>query len=361
MAKQNQTADFCRKWNKDWGVGIRVSIENQGHSVLNEATADLLAAVDRTRSISAAARALSISYRYAWLLIQHANEYAGEPLIETAIGGERGGGSQLTEYGRAALDVYRQIQTKLRTAAAQSLPHVLSKITSEKTVLHLAAAISLQEVVAQIVSEYAIMRPTVSVRTIFGASNELAEQIENGGLVDLFISAGKDPVDRVNKAGLIRRGSRCIVASNGLAIVTTADSPIKISKANDLKKLKDITLVVADPQCPLGRYTQQFLQSEKLTDTLKPMLRTVGNSRAVIATLNAGSAQVGIIFSSDISNATGLKVLLELPTKGVNANYEAVALSSTDNLAETQGLLDFLQSEKAINCFRRCGFVVTKK
>jgi molybdenum ABC transporter molybdate-binding protein len=360
MSKKPLPSANRKKWHKDWGVKVRVSVENRGQTLLDEPTADMLAAVERTSSISAAGRSLGISYRHAWLLIQKANDHAGQPLVATAIGGESGGGTQLTEYGRAALDVYRQIEGKLRTAAAKSLPQVLDNLTGAPTVVHIAAAISLQEVVAQILSEYSFVRPTVAVRTIFGASNELADQIERGGTADLFISAGKEPLDRLKKANLIRRDSRRVVASNGLAIVSTPDYSAKVLKPSDLKKLKGVPLVVADPACPLGRYTQNLLRHEQIEQSFKSSLVMVENSRAVIAALRTGAPRVGIIFSSDINNAVSIKVLLQLPIDEVATNYEAVVISTGEHANEANELLDFFQSATAANCFRRCGFAVPK-
>jgi molybdate transport system substrate-binding protein len=360
MAKKIAATGSRKKWHKDWSVGVRVWVESQGQTVLEEPTADLLGALERTHSISGAARLLGISYRHAWLQIQSANTNAGQPLVETATGGERGGGTELTDYGRAALEVFRQIQEHLRSAAAKSLAKVLAPIAGESTVLHLAAAISLQEAIAQILSEYALVRPTVSVRTMFGASNELAEQIQQGASVDIFISASGEPINLLAKSGFLCRGSRRIVASNGLAIVATPDFRTKLLKPSDLGELSDCEIVVADPACPLGGCTKRFLQRAKIYSSLKSQLVTVDNSRAVIGALRAGLPRVGIIFSSDIGNAVGLKTLLELPLASINTNYEAAVLAASSDFQETNKLLEFLNSATAATCFRRCGFTFGK-
>src|SRR5262245_58358256 len=122
MAKKQQKQSEVTAWPSDWSVGVRLWVERAGRTVLEQPVADVLAALDRTKSISAAARSLGISYRHAWLLIQAANKNAGQPLVETAIGGEKGGGARLTEHGRDALAAFQQLQTQVRAAAVKALP-----------------------------------------------------------------------------------------------------------------------------------------------------------------------------------------------------------------------------------------------
>ena len=62
---------------------------------------DLLRQVDATRSISAAARAMGMSYKRAWQLVDVLNRDFGSPVVATATGGRGGGGATLTPLGRA--------------------------------------------------------------------------------------------------------------------------------------------------------------------------------------------------------------------------------------------------------------------
>ncbi len=75
--------------------------------------ADLLAAIDTTGSISAAGKQLGMSYRRAWLLVDTMNRCFREPLVTTAKGGAAGGGTLLSEHGRAVLQRYRELERQL--------------------------------------------------------------------------------------------------------------------------------------------------------------------------------------------------------------------------------------------------------
>lgn len=88
-------------------------IELGGKPALTEAGADLLEQIVACGSLSEAARRLRYSYRRAWLLINAMNRGWPEPLVQTATGGLRGGGTRVTELGRTVLRTYRDLQLQV--------------------------------------------------------------------------------------------------------------------------------------------------------------------------------------------------------------------------------------------------------
>lgn len=86
--------------------------------------ADLLEAIEREGSISAAARALGMSYRRAWLLVETMNRCFSQPLVQALAGGRQGGGAQLSDEGHQVLQRYRQLQARLRAVAEQDWPEL---------------------------------------------------------------------------------------------------------------------------------------------------------------------------------------------------------------------------------------------
>jgi molybdate transport system regulatory protein len=79
--------------------------------------ADLLEAIRREGSISAAGRAMSMSYRRAWLLVDAMNRCWREPLVETSPGSAHGGGARVTPFGENVLAQYRALQARVDAAA----------------------------------------------------------------------------------------------------------------------------------------------------------------------------------------------------------------------------------------------------
>ncbi|HVM85955.1 MAG TPA: LysR family transcriptional regulator [Candidatus Binatia bacterium] len=72
--------------------------------------ARLLELIRDTGSISAAGRALGMSYRRAWLLTDELNQLLGQRLVEPQHGGAKGGGARITQAGTAVLEAYRRIE-----------------------------------------------------------------------------------------------------------------------------------------------------------------------------------------------------------------------------------------------------------
>src|SRR4051794_31839801 len=83
----------------DWHFEVQVRVARGDQDITGPGRQELLEAISRCHSISGAARERGISYRHAWVLVQGMNEAAGSPLVESAVGGARGGGARLTTRG----------------------------------------------------------------------------------------------------------------------------------------------------------------------------------------------------------------------------------------------------------------------
>jgi molybdate transport system regulatory protein len=81
----------------------------------------VLEEIARSGSISAAGRALHISYRRTWELVEELNATLGAPVVETAAGGSGGGGASLTELGQSVVSRYRAIEEDCAAAARKHL------------------------------------------------------------------------------------------------------------------------------------------------------------------------------------------------------------------------------------------------
>ncbi|MDC7692298.1 winged helix-turn-helix domain-containing protein [Vogesella indigofera] len=93
---------------------------------------DLLRKVGETRSISAAARALGVPYKRAWLLIDSLNQGFDTPVVETATGGKGGGGARLTELGLQLVTAYDALEKRLNLEAKEELA-VLQRLAERPT------------------------------------------------------------------------------------------------------------------------------------------------------------------------------------------------------------------------------------
>jgi molybdate transport system regulatory protein len=81
----------------------------------------LLDAIATHGSLTRAAAALGMSYRYAWLLIDDLKGSFSKPVTAATVGGKRGGGVELTPFGRELLRRYRAAYEKIEAAARREL------------------------------------------------------------------------------------------------------------------------------------------------------------------------------------------------------------------------------------------------
>ncbi|MDP1529259.1 MAG: winged helix-turn-helix domain-containing protein [Rhodoferax sp.] len=77
----------------------------------------LLEAIQDTGSIAAASRAMGMSYKRAWHLVDTMNRCFSTPLVEASKGGAHGGGAQLTPLADEVITLYRRLETRARKAA----------------------------------------------------------------------------------------------------------------------------------------------------------------------------------------------------------------------------------------------------
>ena len=107
---------------------LTLRIEFGPERALGPGKVRLLELVRDTGSISAAGRAMDMSYRRAWLLIDSINHCFREPVVATRLGGKRGGGAALTAFGAALVAHYRAMEHEAAAAVAPRLRALQAKL-----------------------------------------------------------------------------------------------------------------------------------------------------------------------------------------------------------------------------------------
>lgn len=104
---------------------IRILFED---AMLGPGKADLLEGIRATGSIAAAGRAMDMSYKRAWSLVEEMNAAFRAPLVASVRGGARGGGARLTDTGEAVLAHYRKLEEIAAEAGAERLAALRSML-----------------------------------------------------------------------------------------------------------------------------------------------------------------------------------------------------------------------------------------
>jgi molybdate transport system regulatory protein len=103
------------------GDRLNIRIDLAGGLRIGPGKIAVLEEIARSGSISAAGRALRMSYRRTWELVEDLNTGLGAPVVETAAGGSGGGGTVLTQAGKAVIERYRAIEVDAAAAARKHL------------------------------------------------------------------------------------------------------------------------------------------------------------------------------------------------------------------------------------------------
>lgn len=98
-----------------------------GGRMLGPGKMELLAYLDATGSLAAAAKEMGMSYMRAWKLVQELNHDPKRPMVGTSRGGAQGGTGGLTPFGRKVLDLYKAMDCA-STAAALPYARKLARL-----------------------------------------------------------------------------------------------------------------------------------------------------------------------------------------------------------------------------------------
>ena len=79
-------------------------------AMLGPGKAELLDGIRECGSIAAAGRRMKMSYKRAWMLVEEMNSAFAEPLVDSARGGQGGGGAHCTRTGFDVLRLYRAVE-----------------------------------------------------------------------------------------------------------------------------------------------------------------------------------------------------------------------------------------------------------
>ena len=99
-------------------IFIRVPI---GEGAFGPGKARLLELIEEKGSIRAAAFAMKVSYRRAWLMLKDTEKAFGAPVLDSRRGGARGGGTALNRVGRGIVQHYRALENQVAAAARNEL------------------------------------------------------------------------------------------------------------------------------------------------------------------------------------------------------------------------------------------------
>jgi molybdate transport system substrate-binding protein len=200
---------------------------------------------------------------------------------------------------------------------------------------------------------------------VYASSGALAKQIEQGAPADVFISADLKWMDDLEKAKLIRAGTRRNLVGNKLVLIepSDADAKIEIAKGFDLAgatgegKFAVCTL----DSCPGGIYAKEALNALGVFSSVEPKLVQADNIRNALTLVSRGEAKFGIVYASDAKADPQVKVVGIFPAPSHSPIVYPVALIEASANPDAVDFLSYLRSQAATKIFTEEGFEILAK
>ncbi|MEV0323881.1 molybdate ABC transporter substrate-binding protein [Streptomyces sp. NPDC050658] len=224
-----------------------------------------------------------------------------------------------------------------------------TKKDGQKTELTVLAAASLTDVFKTVDAAYEEAHPGTTVKFSFAGSQELAAQVKQGAPADALVTADTKTMDG-QKAEV---NDPSVIAKNRLVIAVGKGNPKNVKELKDLDK-SDLKVVLAAPEVPVGRYSEQVLDAQKVE--VKPVSQEP-NVRAVLSKVELGEADAGIVYKTDISAAGDKAEGIDIPTaQNAIADYPAASLKASKNADAAAEFVKWLSSPEAQKILADAGF-----
>lgn len=258
----------------------------------------------------------------------------------------------------------RRLKTALCIAAAALAAVAGARAAPPPTPQHVellvSAAASLKGALGEVDDLYHAQHPDISISLNLGGSGTLETQIEQGAPADIFISAAPQEMDALQSKGLLRADSRIALLSNRLVLIV----PKGNLGVGNIRSFEDLTradirmVALGDPRSvPAGMYAQQTLTALGIYDAVRRKAVFGGDVRQVLAYVETGSADAGIVYATDAESSDRVRIAAEAPaTVAPHIVYPAAALKSSTHPADAESYLRFLESDAARAVFLKCGF-----
>lgn len=224
--------------------------------------------------------------------------------------------------------------------------------------LNVFAAASLADVLRELAPSFQAATGH-TLRFNFGASGALARQIKEGAPADVIFSADELRVDQLEKAGLLLAGTRQTLLANTLVIVVAADRGAPITTPADLVQPTVRRVAIGEPATvPAGAYAREYLEKLGLWRPLLGKMVPLDTARAVLAAVEAGNAEAGIVYRTDALSSKKVRIAVAVPRgEGPKITYSAAVLKDAKSAEAARGFVVFLAGEEAQKVFAKFGFL----
>lgn len=247
------------------------------------------------------------------------------------------------------------------------LPALLVRPTDPApSTLTVYAAASLTDAFKELGRTLEGSHPGLTVQFNFAGSQQLALQIEQGAPADVFASADQRWMDYAKEKGLVD-GDAAIFARNRLAVIVPRTNPARIGRLQDLAR-RGTKVVMAAEAVPAGKYSGEALQKLAAAPgfpqgydrrVLANVVSQEENVKSVVAKVQLGEADAGLVYRSDVTLAVSRFVrVFEIPDPyNVIASYPIAVLKAARNAEPARQFVELVSSDGGQRVLQRHGLL----
>ncbi|NMO95899.1 molybdate ABC transporter substrate-binding protein [Paenibacillus lemnae] len=232
-----------------------------------------------------------------------------------------------------------------------------SEESVDQVTLIVSAAASLTDALNEVEAIFGKEHPEVTLKFNYGASGALQKQIQEGAPADLFLSASPQYMNLLIEQGLVKENQQKTLLANTLVVVRAPDKGA-LTKLQDLNQddVKHVTIGIPE-SVPAGSYAKEVLTEEGLWTPLQDKLVQAKDVRQVLQYVETGNADVGFVYKTDALTSDQVEIVFEpAPESYSSIEYPVGVVEASKHKIEAEMLLGFLQSEQAVNIFKKYGF-----
>jgi molybdate transport system substrate-binding protein len=224
--------------------------------------------------------------------------------------------------------------------------------------LTIAAANSLRDTFRKVLPLFEAQHPEIAVRVIYGPSQTLRNQIEQGAPVDVFLPSLFEEIERLEKNGLVIQGTKRVYASTSLVLITGTILPAPISSIEDLHTVPVRRIAIGDPKTSaVGKVATQFLKYSKLEPRLKSQYVLGEHSKAVLDLVANGEAEVGVVYRTDAVANAKVRILDTAPADShTPIRYGVATVWTAKNISGAGDFIEFLATPQIQTLLQEFGF-----
>ncbi len=237
-----------------------------------------------------------------------------------------------------------------------------SSDSSRSSTLLVAAAASLQPALQEIDSLFTKSITSPQVKYNFGSSGGLQQQIEQGAPIDIFISAASKQMKALQQQNLLVPKTQTNLLTNQLVLITPKTATQKLTDFRQLGQPAIQRIAIGEPRSvPAGQYATETLTNLGILDRVKAKFVLANNVRAVLAAVETGDADAGIVYISDVRSSNKV-VIAAIANEKLHSPivYPIAILKSSKSIAAAKQYLEFLHTKQVQAVFKKYGFGIAK-